>query len=113
MTLQSPPSANVAPPGWYMLFLLNDGVPSVAQWVQLDGTAADVPAVPPDPPPPGPGPDPEPEPQPQPQDPAPGTEDPDAPDALPDFAAPALELAFPERRWLAPPAPERQAPRAR
>jgi hypothetical protein len=36
LTLQSPPDANVAPPGYYMLFLLNyDGVPSVAKFVQL------------------------------------------------------------------------------
>ena len=46
-TLKSPPSANVAPPGWYMLFALNDGVPSVAKWVRLDGSAPDVPANPP------------------------------------------------------------------
>ncbi|WP_371481740.1 galactose oxidase-like domain-containing protein [Kitasatospora sp. NBC_00315] len=40
LELQAPPSAAAAPPGWYMLFLLDDkGVPSVAQWVQL-GTAA-------------------------------------------------------------------------
>ena len=32
-----------------MLFLLDDGVPSVAKWVLLDGAAPDVPAVPPDP----------------------------------------------------------------
>jgi hypothetical protein len=32
----SPPDAGVAPPGYYMLFVLNDkGVPSVAKWVQL------------------------------------------------------------------------------
>ena len=32
----SPPSAGVAPPGYYMLFVLNaKGVPSVAKWVQL------------------------------------------------------------------------------
>ncbi|HJT51626.1 MAG TPA: galactose oxidase-like domain-containing protein [Nitrosospira sp.] len=29
---------NIAPPGWYMLFLVNkQGVPSVAKWVQLTG----------------------------------------------------------------------------
>ena len=29
---------NIAPPGWYMLFLVNKlGVPSVAKWVQLTG----------------------------------------------------------------------------
>jgi hypothetical protein len=27
---------NIAPPGWYMLFLVNrEGVPSVAKWVHL------------------------------------------------------------------------------
>ncbi|MQS12076.1 DUF1929 domain-containing protein [Streptomyces kaniharaensis] len=37
LQLQAPPDAKAAPPGWYMLFLLNDqGVPSVAQWVQLN-----------------------------------------------------------------------------
>lgn len=48
ISVQSPPSANVAPPGWYMLFLVNDGVPSVAKWVRLGGDAANVPALPPD-----------------------------------------------------------------
>jgi len=34
--LVAPPTANVAPPGWYMLFLLNNsGVPSEAKWVKL------------------------------------------------------------------------------
>jgi Domain of unknown function (DUF1929) len=36
LVLKTPPSAKAAPPGFYMLFLLNDkGVPSVAKWVQL------------------------------------------------------------------------------
>ena len=36
LVLKTPPSAKAAPPGYYMLFLLNDkGVPSVAKWVQL------------------------------------------------------------------------------
>lgn len=36
LTLQAPPTAAAAPPGFYMLFLLDDaGVPSVARWVQL------------------------------------------------------------------------------
>jgi hypothetical protein len=40
----SPPSANVAPPGYYMLFLLNrKGVPSVSKWVRIDPTAPDRP----------------------------------------------------------------------
>jgi hypothetical protein len=31
----SPPDFNHAPPGWYMLFILSSGVPSVAAWVQV------------------------------------------------------------------------------
>ncbi|MGW0878277.1 galactose oxidase-like domain-containing protein [Streptomyces sp. NPDC002671] len=36
LVLQTPASANEAPPGYYLLFLLdNRGVPSIAKWVQL------------------------------------------------------------------------------
>src|SRR4029078_3128093 len=36
LNLTSPPNGNVAPPGYYMLFLLDStGVPSVAQFIQL------------------------------------------------------------------------------
>ncbi|MFJ1708465.1 galactose oxidase-like domain-containing protein [Kitasatospora sp. NPDC088346] len=36
LELQAPPSAAAAPPGYYMIFLLNEeGVPSTAGWVQL------------------------------------------------------------------------------
>jgi hypothetical protein len=36
LRVTSPPNANHAPPGWYMLFLVNStGVPSVASWVQV------------------------------------------------------------------------------
>ena len=36
LTLTSPPNSNIAPPGYYMLFLLDSsGVPSVAQFIQL------------------------------------------------------------------------------
>ena len=36
LSVTSPPDANHAPPGWYMLFLVNSaGVPSVASWVQV------------------------------------------------------------------------------
>jgi hypothetical protein len=36
LVVTSPSGANQAPPGWYMLFVLNSsGVPSVASWVQL------------------------------------------------------------------------------
>jgi len=36
LTVTAPVNANLAPPGYYMLFLINNkGVPSVAQFVQL------------------------------------------------------------------------------
>jgi hypothetical protein len=43
LTATAPADRNVAPPGWYMLFILtgrpagaaSGGVPSVARWVQL------------------------------------------------------------------------------
>jgi hypothetical protein len=35
LTLQAPPDGFVAPPGYYMLFLLRGGVPSVARFVRL------------------------------------------------------------------------------
>jgi hypothetical protein len=35
INLVAPPSAGVAPPGYYMLFALHQGVPSVAKWVHL------------------------------------------------------------------------------
>lgn len=31
----APPTAALAPPGYYQLFLVNDGVPSKAVWVQI------------------------------------------------------------------------------
>jgi hypothetical protein len=38
--LQAPPDAKAAPPGWYMVFLLDDkGVPSEAKWIQLSSSA--------------------------------------------------------------------------
>jgi hypothetical protein len=46
--LVAPPNGRVAPPGWYMLFLVNDaGVPSIAKWVRL------LPSQAPPPPPSG------------------------------------------------------------
>ena len=36
LVVTSPPNGNQAPPGWYMLFVLNSGgVPSVASWIQI------------------------------------------------------------------------------
>ncbi len=47
VTLTSPPNDKVAPPGYYMLFLLNaNGVPSIARMVQVGG--AGNPQPPPD-----------------------------------------------------------------
>jgi Domain of unknown function (DUF1929)/Legume lectin domain/PKD domain/Glyoxal oxidase N-terminus len=44
LTVTAPPSGNIAPPGYYMLFLINStGVPSVAQMVQLSLAATDKP----------------------------------------------------------------------
>ncbi|MDQ3565561.1 MAG: DUF1929 domain-containing protein [Pseudomonadota bacterium] len=41
LDVTAPPSGNVAPPGYYLLFILNgSGVPSVAKFVQLVGTTA-------------------------------------------------------------------------
>jgi hypothetical protein len=38
--LVTPPTPEVAPPGWYLLFANCDGIPSVAQWVQIGGDPA-------------------------------------------------------------------------
>ena len=39
VTINGPSNANVAPPGWYMVFLIDDeGVPSMGQIVQLDSS---------------------------------------------------------------------------
>ena len=46
----APPSSHVAPPGYYMLFLINKaGVPSVANWVRIDPSAPDQPTIGPPP----------------------------------------------------------------
>ena len=51
LTATSPADANVAPPGYYMLFLIDDqGVPSVASMIRMKVP----PAPPPEPPPPQP-----------------------------------------------------------
>jgi hypothetical protein len=42
LTVTAPPNGNIAPPGYYMLFILNNsGVPSVASFVQVTATQAD------------------------------------------------------------------------
>ena len=36
LSVTVPTSANIAPPGWYMLFVVDgNGVPSIAKWVHL------------------------------------------------------------------------------
>ena len=43
LTVTGPPNSNIAPPGYYMLFLVNkSGTPSVASWVQVSGPAAPI-----------------------------------------------------------------------
>jgi PKD domain/Domain of unknown function (DUF1929) len=44
LNVTAPPNGNIAPPGYYLLFILNSsGVPSVAQFVQLTPAPADQP----------------------------------------------------------------------
>jgi galactose oxidase-like protein/glyoxal oxidase-like protein/PKD domain-containing protein/Big-like domain-containing protein len=44
LTVTAPPNANIAPPGYYMLFLVDtSGVPSVARFVQLSATPSNQP----------------------------------------------------------------------
>ena len=46
LTITAPPNGNIAPPGYYMLFVLNgDGVPSVASSVLLNSSSAPAPTV--------------------------------------------------------------------
>ena len=41
LTVTAPPNSKIAPPGYYMLFLINNkGVPSVASFVLLSGTGS-------------------------------------------------------------------------
>ncbi|KAK9766187.1 hypothetical protein K7432_004923 [Basidiobolus ranarum] len=35
VTVRGPPNANIAPPKFYMLFVLENNIPSIAKWVQL------------------------------------------------------------------------------
>ncbi len=44
LNVTAPPNSNIAPPGYYLVFILNSsGVPSVAQFVQLTPAPADQP----------------------------------------------------------------------
>lgn len=47
LNVTAPSSANLSPPGYYMLFILNGaGVPSVAKIIQINGESVPVPAAP-------------------------------------------------------------------
>ncbi|KAI6682782.1 hypothetical protein NL676_028695 [Syzygium grande] len=35
VTVEAPPSPNVAPPGYYMLTVVNGGIPSISQWIRF------------------------------------------------------------------------------
>lgn len=39
-TITAPPNANVCPPGWFQLFVLDGPTPSVSQWVRIGGDPA-------------------------------------------------------------------------
>lgn len=46
LNVTGPPNGNIAPPGYYMLFILNNaGVPSIAAMVQISVSANDVPPI--------------------------------------------------------------------
>jgi hypothetical protein len=46
LNVRMPASPSIAPPGWYMLFVLDAaGTPSVARWVQLRAGAPDAPTL--------------------------------------------------------------------
>ena len=77
----TPPSPAVAPPGYYMLWLLDgDGVPSLARWVRVGPDAPDQPSLPTAP-----------EPSPDPS-PSPAAEPTVAPTVAPSPAPPAGEV---------------------
>jgi len=46
-SLMTPPNANLMPPGWYQLWVLDNSIPSVSRWVQLGGDPANLAAWPP------------------------------------------------------------------
>ena len=41
-TIEAPPNANVSPPSWYMLFILDGPTPSDSQWVRIGGDPAEL-----------------------------------------------------------------------
>jgi len=45
-TITAPPNANISPPGWFMLFVLDGPTPSNSQWVRIGGDPANLGAWP-------------------------------------------------------------------
>jgi hypothetical protein len=41
-TVTAPPDAHIAPPGWYMMFVLDGPTPSVGQFVRIGGDPAQI-----------------------------------------------------------------------
>ena len=39
-TVTAPPNAHVCPPGWFQLFVLDNGVPSYSKWIRIGGDPA-------------------------------------------------------------------------
>jgi len=111
VNLLAPEDLDAAPPGYYMLFLLDArGVPSEARFVRLDPAAADAPAL--EAPAPAEAPR-EPEPAPGPAAPAPAPAAPAAPaPATPATPATPAAPATPATPAPTPAAPAPAAPRA-
>ncbi|KAM7191558.1 putative fungistatic metabolite [Naviculisporaceae sp. PSN 640] len=41
-TVDAPPTANIAPPGWYQMFVLDGGIPAVGKYVRIGGDPAQL-----------------------------------------------------------------------
>jgi len=41
-TLIAPPTAHVAPPGWYQIFVLDGATPGHSKWIRIGGSIADA-----------------------------------------------------------------------
>jgi hypothetical protein len=41
-TVDAPPNANIAPPGWYQFFVLDGGIPAVGVYVRIGGDPAQL-----------------------------------------------------------------------
>jgi len=41
-TVDAPPSGNVAPPGWYQMFVLDGGIPAIGTYVRIGGDPAEL-----------------------------------------------------------------------